>query len=170
MSEREAGTTPMNTERSESAEQAAPDFIAGLIIFVISVYVLIEAYGMPHFAGSGWLGSPGLTPGLIALALLALSTALMMRSRNFRLRLGPIAPEVETMRVASAFAMIFVYVAITPWLGYVPATFALLFAFQTAFARKLSVRYVLVWSTGLSALLTGLLWYVFGELFFVPLP
>jgi hypothetical protein len=45
--------------------------------------------------------------------------------------------------------MIFVYVLVTPWIGYVPATFALLFAFQTAFARKLSWRYVIVWSIGL---------------------
>lgn len=170
MSESDTGTEPVKTGRYESPEKAAPDFITGLIIFAISIYVMIEAYHMPHFAGSGWLGSPGLTPSLIAIALLVLATALMVRSRNFRLRLGPITPEVETVRVATCFGMIFVYIAITPWVGYVPATFALLFAFQTAFARKLSVRYVLVWSIGLSALLTGVLWYVFGQIFFVPLP
>lgn len=153
-----------------SPEKAAPDFVAGVVIFVLSVYVLITSYRMPHFAGSGWLGSPGLTPGLIAFVLLILSLALMVRARRFRLRLGRLQPQIEGIRAGACFAMIFVYILVTPLIGYVPATFALLFVFQTAYARKLSVRYVLIWSIGLSALLTFILWYVFGEIFFVPLP
>ena len=156
--------------RYASREQAAPDFLAGLVIFLISLYVAYQAYRMPHFAGSGWLGSPGLTPGLIALVLLFLSGVLMLRARRFRLRLERLAPGVEAVRAGTCFGLILAYVAITPWIGYVPATFLLLFAFQTAFARKLSLRYLLVWSTGLSALLTAALWYVFGEVFYVPLP
>lgn len=153
-----------------SPEKAAPDFVAGVVLFLISVYVLITSYRMPHFAGSGWLGSPGLTPGLIAFVLLILSLALMVRARHFRLRFGRLQPRIEGIRAGACFAMIFVYILVTPLIGYVPATFALLFVFQTAYARKLSVRYVLIWSIGLSALLTFILWYVFGEIFFVPLP
>lgn len=169
-SEAEGRQAGAGQERYESPEKAAPDFFAGVVVFVVSLYVLFESYHMPHFAGSGWLGSPGLTPGLIAIALLVLSVALMLRARRFRVRLGPMTPEIESVRAAVCFGMIFAYIAITPWIGYVPATFLLLFAFQTAFARKLSVQYVLVWSIGLSALLTTVLWYVFGEIFFVPLP
>ncbi len=153
-----------------SPEKAAPDFLAGAFLALLSLYVLASSYRMPHFSGSGWLGSPGLTPGLIALILLVLSIALMVRARSFRLPLGPWSPRIESLRAAACFAMIFVYIAVTPWIGYVPATFGLLFAFQTAFAKRLTVRYVLVWSIGLSALITALLWYVFGEIFFVPLP
>jgi hypothetical protein len=61
MSESDTGTEPVKTGRYESPEKAAPDFITGLIIFAISIYVMVEAYHMPHFAGSGWLGSPGPT-------------------------------------------------------------------------------------------------------------
>lgn len=153
-----------------SPEKAAPDFVAGVVLFLISLYVLVASYRMPHFAGSGWLGSPGLTPGLIAFVLLLLSLALMVRARDFRLRFGRLQPRIEGIRVGACFAMIFAYILVTPLIGYVPATFALLFVFQTAYARKLSVRYVLIWSIGLSALLTFILWYVFGEIFFVPLP
>ena len=153
-----------------SPEKAAPDFFAGAGLAVLSLYVLVSSYRMPHFSGSGWLGSPGLTPGLVALVLLVLSVALMVRARDFRLKVGPWSPRIESIRAASCFAMIFVYILVTPWIGYVPATFILLFAFQTAFARKLSLTYVLVWSIGLSAILTATLWYVFGEIFYVPLP
>jgi hypothetical protein len=157
-------------EHYSSPEKAAPDFLAGAFLALLSLYVLVTSYRMPHYSGSGWLGSPGLTPGLIALVLLVLAIALMVRARDFRLSIGPLSPRIESLRAASCFAMIFGYVLVTPWIGYVPATFALLFAFQTAFARKLSWRYVIVWSIGLSALLTFVLWYVFGEIFFVPLP
>jgi hypothetical protein len=170
MDQRERRTTPLKESFYESPEKAAPDFLAGAGLALLSLYVLVSSYRMPHFSGSGWLGSPGLTPGLVALVLLILSIALMVRARDFRLKVGPFSPKIETIRAASCFAMIFVYILVTPWIGYVPATFLLLFAFQTAFARKLSVTYVLVWSIGLSAVLTATLWYVFGEIFFVPLP
>ena len=161
---------PIDETTYATREKAAPDFFAGVVMALISLYVLVTSVRMPHYSGSGWLGSPGLTPGLIALALLVLSIALMVRARDFRLSFAGFSPRIESLRAAACFVMIFVYIAITPWIGYVPATFLLLFAFQTAFARKLSVRYVLVWSLGLSALLTLILWYVFGQIFFVPLP
>ena len=170
MDHRESRTPPPKKAFYASPEKATPDFFAGAGLAVLSLYVLVSSYRMPHFSGSGWLGSPGLTPGLVALVLLVLSIALMVRARDFRLEVGPFSPRIETIRAAACFAMIFVYILVTPWIGYVPATFLLLFAFQTAFARKLSVRYVLLWSIGLSALLTAGLWYVFGEIFFVPLP
>lgn len=170
MDQEDGRTTPEKESFYESPEKAAPDFLTGVFLALLSLYVLVSSYRMPHFSGSGWLGSPDLTPGLVALILLILSVALMVRARDFRLKLGPWSPRIETMRAASCFAMIFVYILVTPWIGYVPATFLLLFAFQTAFARKLSVTYVLVWSIGLSAVLTATLWYVFGEIFFVPLP
>lgn len=164
------GGRPAKQDHYSSREKAAPDFFAGLVLALLSLYVLATSLGMPHYSGSGWLGSPGLTPGLLSVLLLLLSVALMIRARHFRVRLGGFSPRIESLRAAGCFVMIFVYIAITPWIGYVPATFLLLFAFQTAFARKLSVRYVLIWSLGLSALLTTALWYVFGQIFFVPLP
>jgi hypothetical protein len=166
----QGGGQPIDKTRYTTREKAAPDFFAGVVLALISLYVLVTSVRMPHYSGSGWLGSPGLTPGLIALALLVLSIALMVRARDFRLSFAGFSPRIESLRAAACFVMIFVYIAITPWIGYVPATFLLLFAFQTAFARKLSVRYVLLWSIGLSALLTLILWYVFGQIFFVPLP
>ena len=55
------------------------------MIFAVSLYVLITSIRMPYYGDAGALSSPGLTPGLIALFMLALSAALMLRSRRFRL-------------------------------------------------------------------------------------
>ncbi len=146
---------PVKKDPYASREKAAPDFFAGVFLALLSLYVLVSSIRMPHYSGSGWLGSPGLTPGLIALALLLLSLALMVACpRTSGSASAGSRRASKSLRAGACFAMIFVYIAITPWIGYVPATFLLLFAFQTAFARKLSVRYVLIWSLGLSALLT----------------
>jgi hypothetical protein len=36
--------------------------------------------------------------------------------------------------------------------------------------RKRNLRFVLIWGLGLSAVLTAILWYVFSEIFLIPLP
>jgi hypothetical protein len=57
-----------------------------------------------------------------------------------------------------------------PLIGYAAATFLLLLAFQTVFVRKRDLRLLLIWGGGLSAVLTAALWYVFSEIFLIPLP
>jgi hypothetical protein len=151
-------------------KKAGADFFAGLVIFLISLYVLIEAYRMPFYGDSGALGSPGLTPGLIALLMLALSAALMWRSRVFANPFVLKAPDQAARRVLMVFGLVVAYVALMPVIGYAPATFLLLFAFQTIFVRRRDVRFLLIWGIGLSAVLTAILWYVFAEIFLIPLP
>jgi hypothetical protein len=158
-------------EQADSAlRKAGADFLAGLAIFLVSLYVLIESYRMPFYGDSGALGSPGLTPGLIALFMLALSAALMWRSRVFRIPLTLKTPDEPARRVLTVFGLVVTYVALMPVIGYVPATFLLLFAFQTIFTQKRDLQFVLIWGVGLSAALTAILWYVFGEIFLIPLP
>jgi Tripartite tricarboxylate transporter TctB family len=153
-----------------SLRKAGADFFAGLVIFVISLYVLIESYRMPFYGDSGALGSPGLTPGLIALLMLALSAALMWRSRVFRFPLVLEAPDEQARRVLMVLGLVVAYAVLMPLIGYALATFLLLFAFQTVFVKKRDLRFLLIWGVGLSAALSAALWYVFGEIFLIPLP
>jgi putative tricarboxylic transport membrane protein len=150
--------------------KAGADFVAGLVIFVVSLYVLIASIRMPYYGDAGALSSPGLTPGLIALFMLALSAALMLRSRRFRLRFTMTAPSIEARRVLTVFGLVFLYVLLMPWIGYAIATFLMLFAFQTIFAAKRDLRFLLLWAGGLSLGLTAALYYVFGQIFLIPLP
>jgi hypothetical protein len=138
--------------------KAGADFAAGLVIFLVSLYVLIESARMPFYGDSGALGSPGLTPGLIALFMLVLSAALMWRSRVFRVPWVIKAPDEPARRVAIVFGIVVAYVVAMPLIGYAPATFLLLLAFQTIFVKKRDLRFVLIWGGGLSAVLTAVLY------------
>jgi hypothetical protein len=102
--------------------------------------------------------------------MLALSAVLMLRSRRFRLPVALAAPSVEARRVLSVFGLVFVYVLAMPWIGYAAATFLMLFAFQTIFTARRDIKFLIVWAGGLSAVLTAALWYVFGQIFLIPLP
>ena len=150
--------------------KAGADFVAGLVIFVISLYALITSIRMPYFGDAGALSSPGLTPGLIAAFMLVLSTVLMLRSRRFRLPFTMTAPSIETRRVLIVFGLVFLYVLLMPWIGYAVATFLMLFAFQTLFTARRDLRFLLIRAGGLSLFLTAALYYVFGHIFLIPLP
>jgi putative tricarboxylic transport membrane protein len=150
--------------------KAGADFVAGLIIFAISLYTLITSIRMPYYGDAGALSSPGLTPGLISLFMLVLSAVLMLRSRPLRLPFTFTAPALETRRVLIVFGIVFLYVALMPWIGYAVATFLMLFAFQTIFVARRDLKFLLIWGIGLSAALTGALYYVFGQIFLIPLP
>jgi len=150
--------------------KAGADFVAGLVIFVVSLYALIASIRMPYYGDAGALSSPGLTPGLIALFMLVLSAALMLRSRCFRLPFTLRAPSLEARRVLTVFGLVFLYVLMMPWIGYALATFLMLFAFQTIFTARRDLRFLLIWGGGLSLVLTAALYYVFGQIFLIPLP
>jgi Tripartite tricarboxylate transporter TctB family len=164
----------MTDQQSEAVEaglrKAGSDFLAGLVIFVISLYALIASIRMPFFGDAGALSSPGLTPGLVSLLMLALSAALMLRSRPFRLPFVLALPGIEARRVLTVFGIVAVYVAAMPRIGYVPATFVMLLAFQTIFAARRDLRFLLLWGVGLSAGLTAALYWLFGHTFMIPLP
>jgi hypothetical protein len=150
--------------------KAGADFIAGLVIFVVSLYALIASIRMPYYGDAGALSSPGLTPGLIALFMLVLSAVLMLRSRRFRLPFTLSAPSIEARRVLTVFGLVFLYVLVMPWIGYAVATFLMLFAFQSIFVARRDLKFLLVWAGGLSLVLTAALYYVFGQIFLIPLP
>lgn len=161
---------PSEPVANRQLRKAGADFFAGLAIFLASLYVLIESYRMPFYGDSGALGSPGLTPGLIAVFMLVLSASLMWRSRVFRVPWVIKPPDEPARRVLTVFGLVVLYVAAMPLIGYAPATFLLLLAFQTIFVKKRDLRFLLIWGVGLSAVLTAVLWYVFSEIFLIPLP
>jgi putative tricarboxylic transport membrane protein len=148
------------------------DFGAGLVIFLIALYSLIDSILMPYYEDGerGPLSSPGLTPGLLSLGLMIMALVLMFRARGFKLNIAFTKPAPETWRVLAVFSILVLYVALMRPLGYVISTFLMLAAFQFIFARKRSWQTILLFCIGLSALVTGALYYVFGEIFLIPMP
>lgn len=159
-----------NVGGTSTEQTPAGDFLAGLVLFLVALYALVESIRMPFFGDSGVWGSPGLTPGIVSAVLMLLSGLLMFRSRRLSLAAFGFRFEVERARGLAVFGLIIAYVAAIPWIGYAVATFVMVFVFQVAFAAKRTLRFVLVWGVGLSAVLTVALYYLFAEFFFIPLP
>ncbi len=149
---------------------SAGDFVAGLAVFMLGAYALYESVNMPYYGDSGLLGSPGLTPGLIAGVLLLLSAMLMFRARGFSWSDMSLSVNVNMWRGLLVLGIILAYVAVLPFIGYAPATFTMLLVFQLVFAPIRNWRYMVIWGLGLSAFLTAVLYYVFAEFFLIPLP
>ena len=161
---------PKPAQSGPARRGSASDFIAGLVIFLLGAYALYESVRMPYYGDSGLLGSPGLTPGLIAVVLLLLSGMLMLRARGFALSDIRLSLGVDVWRGLLALGVILAYVAVLPVVGYAPATFVMLLVFQLVFAPARNWRYMVIWGLGLSAFLTAVLYYVFAEFFLIPLP
>lgn len=161
---------PKPAQTGPAKQGSAGDFVAGFAVFLLAAYALYESVNMPYYGDSGVLGSPGLTPGLIAAVLLLLSAMLMLRSRGFAWSDMSITINVDIWRGVLVLAIILAYVAVLPLIGYAPATFAMLLVFQLAFAPTRNWRYMIIWGLGLSAFLTAVLYYVFAEFFLIPLP
>ncbi|MEM7775315.1 MAG: tripartite tricarboxylate transporter TctB family protein [Pseudomonadota bacterium] len=165
----EASPGPGAADHRNGADNAG-DFFAGLVIFLIAMYAAYESINMPFYGDSGVWGSPGLTPGLISAVLMVLSAILMYRARRFAMAHVGLSLSPEAKRGFGTFALILVYVATIPFVGYVPATFVMLFVFQVLYAKTRNLRFLIVWALGLSVLLTAALYYVFAQIFLIPLP
>lgn len=160
----------MEGEELDRKRRSGQDLLTGLVLAGIGLWVLVASIRMPHYSGSGWVGSPGLTPGLVGAVLILLALALASRGVRHGVAFGGWRPGIQGARAAGVVAIVTCYVAVIPWIGYVPATFLMLVVFQSAFARAWSLRFLLLWVLGLSAALTAALWWLFATVFLIPMP
>jgi putative tricarboxylic transport membrane protein len=162
-----SGDAPPGTRRPSQA-----DFVAGLVIGLVALAALIESIRMPFYEEGrrGLLSAPGLTPGLLSLGLIVMSLLLMFRARGFKPTLPRMHLSEEGARVLGVIAILVAYVAAIKPLGYVASTFIMMALFQGVFMARRTVSTLLLWSVGLSALVTGILYYAFANVFLIPLP
>ncbi|MCP5149759.1 MAG: tripartite tricarboxylate transporter TctB family protein [Ectothiorhodospiraceae bacterium] len=161
------------TDVAEQRRHSSKDLVSGAVLGLIATYTLVESIRMPYYEKGirGILSSPGLTPGLLSIGLIIMSIMLMVRARGARPRFHIPRPDGEAWRVIGVVAVLCLYVAAIKPLGYVTATFIMLAVFQIGFmGRERTVGRVLGYGIVLSALTTALLWYVFGQIFLIPLP
>ena len=89
-------------------------------------------------------------------------------SRTSELRPRPNA--FTLIELLLVIGIIAVYIALLKTFGYFVMTFVMMATFQTVFARKHDLRYILIWCVGLSLVITAALWVVFAKLFLIPMP
>lgn len=147
--------------------------LAGYVVLGVSVAAFVSSLLMDRI-GTGidrFLGAPGLTPGFLSVVLIALSLMLILRNRDVSLPALPRGLSQAQWRMMGVFGLIFGYILSLYWLPYLVSTFLMMMIFQFGFAsRKRSPGYILIWCVGYSAAISGALYYVFGEIFFIPLP
>lgn len=158
------------------------DALAGLFTVSIGAATLIEAIRMPRFAERGVdpYTTPGVTPGLIAIALIIFGLLLTIRAVRGGSTGAGVTIHVWTrdavLRISLTLVMALTYGGLLFGnVPFVPATIAFIFAFTVALElansdRQISIP-VLLGGAALLALGAGFgIDFVFREVFLVRLP
>jgi hypothetical protein len=87
-------------KNKKDQESAAGDFIIGLILLALSVFVVIESLRMPEKGKWGFFMGPGFLPLILAIALLCLTLFLLISSLTLR---GPSGVKPLFQRLKGSF-------------------------------------------------------------------
>jgi len=71
---------PSEVKNKKNQESAAGDFIIGLVLLALSIFITFESMRMPQKGRWGFFMSPGFLPLILGLILLGLSISLIIRS------------------------------------------------------------------------------------------
>ncbi len=132
-----------------------------LIGFSLLLYFVLIPWGIEHSVDNPGVGlDPSFLPRLTALLLGALSIPLVVRPSTWekRVRLFP-------RRALIATALFIAYIAVTPLIGYLPATLLVLGTYLYFFGVR-------SWPTliGVTVVTSFLLYYFFAKVMLVMLP
>ncbi|MGH6816206.1 MAG: tripartite tricarboxylate transporter TctB family protein [Hyphomicrobiaceae bacterium] len=115
------------------------DALAGLICLTISLVLLVQSFGLPHFALVPV--GPGFYPRIVLVFMAAVSGLLIvqdLRARRSAERRRAEAAEPRPLAyglVAVSFAIVGAYIVFLPLVGYRIATVLFVAALQTALER-----------------------------------
>jgi hypothetical protein len=140
--------------------------IAPLAGAAIAIALLLASRGLDTVSAPGQLG-PSFWPRLVlaGLMLACLAKAVEALRSSGRAAAEDAAPPLARGRLAAAVALIVLYVALAPWLGFALTTIA----FVAAFLALCGARGALVLSANAIAG-TVVLLYLFVKLVYLPLP
>ncbi len=137
-----------------------------LLLVLFAGYAFREAYGISGFSG---LTTGGVMPMLASGVMVV--TALVILADTLRAPSGDgggvrgVVAYLFPLRVVLFTALVGVYVAAIPWVGFLPASAGLLFVAIWALWRRGPV-----WAAGVSALSIGVIYVLFRVVFQVVLP
>jgi putative tricarboxylic transport membrane protein len=162
------------------------DFITGIVLILVSLYVLVESWRMPRMEhlGAHPLSVPGVVPAFLAIVLIVAGVVLVIRSvqaGGHRLRLSSeklreVLAKPGNRRLAITLVLTVGYAGFL--VGRIPyelATGLFIFAFIVVFEwerGRATTRYIrlVVTAAILAAVTTGLVSAAFERLFLVTLP
>lgn len=150
------------TESEESMKKG--NFVAAAIGFLFGIFVLIEALLLPK--GTNGVPGPGLFPGVVSAILILSSITLFVRSLRMKpeenVEIHPFSD--DSKRVYLVMAILVVYLAVMPYVGFCVTTFVLMFALVKWFSARKVVPCLLI-----AAVVTAAIYLIFSKVLNVPL-
>lgn len=156
------------------------DSITAIVLMMLGIATAFESWRMPRFTevGSSIWASPGIVPGLLGIALFIMAAILFLRTRTSvaNKEAVQVGGPGSFLRIAIVVGFCVFYAGVL--VSRVPfwlATFLFVFAFITVFElfepearRKWIIRVAM--AVVIAALTSGIVSYVFSNIFFVRLP
>ena len=149
------------------------DFVVSLLLIVFSIFIIVQSLLMPKYESWGFYAMPAMTPLIFGSLLLFLSLILLFRS----LKQGGHRVTVSRTMIAEAFrseavkrfsavlGFIILYFFALGKLNFVLVTAAFLFTMIGFFkGAKWWINLIISSATSFAV------WFVFNQVFLVPLP
>lgn len=162
---------PSEVKNKKNQESAAGDFIIGLVLLALSIFIIFESIRMPQKGRWGFFMGPGFLPLILGLILLGLSFSLIILSLNSNAPTGivslfqKIKEGVESRRFLIIAGWTAIYVILTGTIPFLLINFIYFFGIFL-YLKAGRLWEILLLSIGAS-LLVG---FVTPWIFDMPLP
>jgi hypothetical protein len=158
----------------EDKKLVKADFVVSLVLILFSSFIIVQSFHMPKYATSaGFYAMPAMTPMVFGSLLLLLGLILFGRSlkaggyhiRITRAQVIAVLHSEGVKRFSAVLGLVVVYFFLLGKINFVVVTAAFLFAMIQFF------KGAKWWTSLIISTLTALIvWYVFNQIFLVPLP
>ena len=153
-------------------ETAKPDFIAAVVLTLLSLSILGISLAMPEYARQGAHAAPSLSPTIFSLLMLFCSLILLVRSVRFRGYGIRVSREMFLQFIRSrpvhnfvaAFSLVLIYAFLLGKLHFALVSALYLFANILYFRSTGLLKNLII-----SVLSSVSIWYCFDSLFLIPL-
>ncbi|NQT57869.1 MAG: tripartite tricarboxylate transporter TctB family protein [Bacteroidetes bacterium] len=159
--------------KGQHKETAKPDFIAAVVLIILSLTILGISLAMPKYVEWGLYATPSLAPTIFSILLLFCSLILLIRSiaaRGYAIRLTKaqflLFIKSKTLHhFLAAFGFVILYYLLIGRIHFVLVSTLYLFL------NILYFRGVKWWKNLIISTVTAVvIWYCFNYLFLIPLP
>ncbi len=140
------------------------NIIAALVLLGIGIGYGILTSRLPGSTARGVPG-PAFFPWLVDICLLVLSAALLVQGIILVRREGAVRLQLPSWRVATTLILFVIYMAVLPFLGFIWASIPFFAALMMLYGARRKV-FIVASSAGVPFFL----FYLFGQVFKIPLP
>ncbi|HCO98036.1 MAG: Uncharacterized protein XD58_0024 [Thermotoga sp. 50_1627] len=144
------------------------DRISALVFMALGIFFLIGALRMPRATEYGKYGAPGIVPAFFSMMVILLCLIMFVRKQRASTNSSDVPQEIkraENRRLLLASAMFLLYVFLLGKINFIVLTSVFLSATSIVFLKKRPILIVTI-----STAITVGIYYLFSQVFLLPLP